>query len=56
MRGHERTIFASLGLADSDYDEFVATEEARLACLLVDNREEIPVPTVETVEVDLLSE
>lgn len=56
MRGHERTIFASLGLADSDYEEFLATEEARLACLLVDNREEIPVPTVETVEVDLLSE
>ncbi|CAN9263834.1 unnamed protein product [Alternaria alternata] len=55
-QGNERTIFKALGLADSDYKDFVATEEARLACLQVDNRKEIPGPFVEVIEVDLLSE
>ncbi|CAN9150409.1 unnamed protein product [Alternaria alternata] len=44
------------GLADLDYEDFVATEEARFACLQVDDREEIPEPFVEVIEVDLLSE
>ena len=55
-QGSERAIFKALGLADSDYEDFVATEEARLACMYVDNREEIPGPIVEVIEVDLLSE
>lgn len=55
-QGNERTIFKALGLADSDYKDFVATEEARLACLQVDNRKEILGPFVEVIEVDLLSE
>ncbi|CAN9462139.1 unnamed protein product [Alternaria alternata] len=55
-QGNERTIFKALGLADSDYKDYVATEEARLACLQVDNRKEIPGPFVEVIEVDLLSE
>ncbi|CAN9136620.1 unnamed protein product [Alternaria alternata] len=55
-RDSERVIFKALGLADLDYEDFVATEEARFACLQVDDREEIPEPFVEVIEVDLLSE
>ncbi|KAG9186746.1 hypothetical protein G6011_09854 [Alternaria panax] len=51
----ERVIFAALGLTELEYENFVATEEARRACLLLDNGMEIPVPDVEVVEVDLSS-
>lgn len=50
---HERIIFAALGLTEVQYRDFVGTEEARHAGLQVDNREEIPPPTVEVIEVDL---
>jgi hypothetical protein len=50
----ERVVFTALGLTELEYQGFVATEEARRACLQVDNRNEIPVPTLELVEVDCL--
>ncbi|KAH8629466.1 hypothetical protein IG631_16723 [Alternaria alternata] len=55
-QGSERVIFEALGLADSDYEKFVATEEARFACLQEDNRQEISGPFVEVIEVDFVSE
>lgn len=55
-QGNERIIFKALGLTDSDYKDFVATEEARFASLQVDHREEIPGPYVEVIDVDLRSE
>ncbi|KAH8719554.1 hypothetical protein GQ44DRAFT_829225 [Phaeosphaeriaceae sp. PMI808] len=52
----ERVIFAALRLPESEYENFVGEKEARRACLVLDNRKEIPPPALEVIEVSRLSE
>ncbi|KAB2101344.1 hypothetical protein AG0111_0g10535 [Alternaria gaisen] len=49
----DRVIFAALGLSDLEYEDFVGAEEARRACLLMNNGKKMPPPALEVVEVDL---
>ncbi|RYN17846.1 hypothetical protein AA0119_g5950 [Alternaria tenuissima] len=53
LPGTDRVILAALGLTGLEYEDFVGAEEARRACLLMDNQEKIPPPVLEVVEVDL---
>lgn len=49
----ERVILTALGLPDSDYREFVAHRERRTACLVMETKEMVPVPTLGIVSVKL---
>lgn len=49
----ERVIFAALALTDSDYGEFVAQVETRRACLVMERKDSVPLPTVEIASVTL---
>jgi hypothetical protein len=53
LPGTNRVIFAALGLTGSEYEDFVGAEEARLACLLMNNGTQMPPPALKVVEVDL---
>lgn len=49
--GAEQVIFKALGLPEADYEDFVHQEEARRACLTMDDTMDLPIPNLEVIEV-----
>lgn len=52
----ERVIFKALCLPEADYEEFLHQEEARYACLTLDDSDDVPRPPLEAIEVRSLFE
>ncbi|KAK4202544.1 hypothetical protein QBC40DRAFT_338213 [Triangularia verruculosa] len=49
----ERVIFDALGLSEAEWEEFEGQVEARRRCLVMEGKDELPVPKVDIVSVEM---